>query len=61
MTKYYCDKCNKECDWRDMIRISADREAITRSTIKRSSIEIHERYELCEECYRKIFVTKEGE
>jgi len=54
MTKHYCDKCNKECDWRDMVRISADRD------VKRG-IKIHKLYELCEECYQKMFVVKEGD
>ena len=59
MTKHYCDKCNKECDWRDMVIISADRAAKRCLTINK--LAIHEIYELCEECYQKIFVAKEGD
>jgi len=54
MTKHYCDKCEKECDWRDMIRMAADREI-------KNGIAIHRLHELCEECYRKMFIEKDGD
>lgn len=54
MTKHYCDKCGKECNWLDMVRIAADKD-------KPCGIGIHKLYELCEECYQKIFVAKESE
>ena len=53
MTKHYCDRCKKEADWIDLIRIYASR---TSENICKC---VNSTYEICEECYRELTLSKE--
>ena len=56
MTVHYCDKCGHCNDWKNMVRVHAERESYSNTSPIITSID--RTYEVCEECYFEMFRTK---